>query len=37
VELSVESAWALVKTIRAVLERAEVGGYLERAAGVELR
>ena len=29
VELSVESARALVKTILAVLERAEVGGYLD--------
>lgn len=28
VELSVESARALVKTIQAVLERAETGGYL---------
>jgi hypothetical protein len=36
VELSVESARALVETILAVLERAEMGGYLERAAGVEL-
>jgi hypothetical protein len=30
VELSVESAQALVQTILAVLERAEAGGYLER-------
>ncbi|HKZ85879.1 MAG TPA: DUF6295 family protein [Anaerolineae bacterium] len=37
VELSVESAQALVKTILSVLDRAEVGGYLERLAGVELR
>jgi hypothetical protein len=30
VELSAESARTLVKTILAVLERAEAGGYLER-------
>jgi hypothetical protein len=33
VELSAESARALVETILAVLERAEVGGYLERYEG----
>lgn len=32
VELSVESARALVETILAVLERAESGGYLEEPA-----
>ena len=37
VELSVESARALIETILAVLDRAEAGGYLERLAGVELR
>ncbi|HWQ13090.1 MAG TPA: DUF6295 family protein [Roseiflexaceae bacterium] len=35
VELSVESARALVAAINAVLERAEAGGYLEPAAVVE--
>ncbi len=33
VELSVEAARALVDSILTVLERAEVGGYLERKAG----
>ena len=33
VELSVEAARALAETILAVLERAEVGGYLEKKAG----
>jgi len=37
VELSAESARALIETILAVLDRAEAGGYLERLAGVELR
>ena len=32
VELSVESARALVEAIRAVLERAEAGGYLDQSA-----
>jgi hypothetical protein len=35
VELSAESARALVKTILAVLDRAEAGGYLERSASAE--
>ncbi len=33
VELSVEAARALVDSILTVLERAEVGGYLEKKAG----
>ncbi len=33
VELSVEAARALVDSILTVLERAEVGGYLEQKAG----
>lgn len=33
VELSVESARALVDTIKAVLEQAETGGYLEKKSG----
>lgn len=34
VELSVDAARALVETINAVLERAEVGGYLEQPAQI---
>jgi hypothetical protein len=37
VELSVESARALVETILTVLDRAEAGGYLEELASTELR
>jgi len=33
VELSAQSARALVEAIRVVLDRAEAGGYLERSAG----
>ncbi len=33
VELSVEAARALIDSILTVLERAEVGGYLEKKAG----
>jgi len=32
VELSVEAAQSLIETIQAVLNRAEVGGYLEKKA-----
>lgn len=32
VELSVESARALIETIQAVLDRAEAGGYLKKEA-----
>ncbi len=35
VELSVEAARALVDTILAVLDRAGVGGYLEKKAGAD--
>ncbi|MDR7420136.1 MAG: DUF6295 family protein [Armatimonadota bacterium] len=35
VELTVESARALVETILAVLARAEAGGYLETAAAAD--
>ena len=37
VELSVESARHLVRTIQAVLARAEAGGYLEEPASAEPR
>jgi hypothetical protein len=37
VELSAQSARALVDTILAVLDRAEVGGYLEQSASAEFR
>jgi hypothetical protein len=37
VELTVESARALIETIRAVLARAEAGGYVVESAGVDSR